>query len=196
MQHPTSLRLYDYWTRRLVETATPGGIAPFAAGAPLGDLFLLGLEDGAPLRFCGAAVAARYGGASVSGRFLALWSDGDRRRIERGLGLMAADGVGLLARIAGETAGGGFTDFEMVLLPVRGARGCDRALGSLVRIGGHDDRQPIRARLVAQSLRTVRLLRPRRPGFPRPAPADAPPPAPAAGNRSRRGHLTVICGGR
>lgn len=199
MQHPTSLRLYDYWNRRLAAAGAPaGGVIGFAGGAPLADLFLLALQPAAivPIRFCGAAIAARYGEAPAPAGFLGLWSERDRARIARCLQAMPEDSVGLLARIAGETAGGGFTDFEMLLLPLHGASGCDRAVGALSRIGGHDDRQPIRARLVAQSLRAIRVLRPRRECSARAAPASGRRATPPGEDRRCRSHLTLIAGGR
>ena len=46
----------------------------------------------------------------------------------------------------------------MLLLPLAGETAPAGAIGSMVRIGGHEESNRIRARIVAQSLRSIRFL--------------------------------------
>ena len=64
----------------------------------------------------------------------------------------------MVAGVLGETLGGGVISYEMLLLPLSGEDGAAGAIGSMVRIGGHDETNRIRARIVAQSLRSIRFL--------------------------------------
>ena len=86
----------------------------------------------------------------------------------------------------------------MLLLPLAGENGAAGAIGSMVRIGGHDELNRIRARIVAQSLRSIRFL----PGVGNRSGAGyipAPPTSsrqPHLGTRRRYGHLTVVSGGK
>jgi hypothetical protein len=109
---------------------------------------------------------------------------------------MAVHSTGLVAGVTGETVGGGFSAFEMLLLPLAAASGIGGAIGSMARIGGHAETNRIRARLVSQSLCSTRFMS----AVPHPvapvAPTVAPgPPDPLSSVLRRHGHLTVINGG-
>ena len=196
MKHEISTALYDYWLGcHTDEAVRAGGISAVALAPLLPDLFLLDLSPlGEPrFRFCGAAIATRYGRDLTDESFLALWSPEDRRALDRDLRLMSMRSGGMVAGVMGETMGGGFVSFEMLLLPLIGQHGGAGAIGSLARIGGHDDSNRIRGRIVAQFLRSTRFL-PRgaaKPAGERPATAD-PGPVMAAKTPRRYGHLTLV----
>jgi len=202
MKHIVSCQLYAYWNRRRGGQAAPNrsAIEPYDLGAMLVDTFLLDLKstNSANFRFCGSNIAMRYGRDLADEDFLALWSADDRKSLAHHLILMADDAVAMTAGVVAETAGGGFTTFEMVLLPLSGASGCDRAIGSFVRTGGHSDANPVGARIVSQSLRSMRFLTPRTEPFMKaPDRSIPPPPAPAMSDMRRKyGHLVVMDGGK
>ncbi len=202
MKHTVSRQLYAYWNRRRAGRPAPdrSAIEPYDLGAMLVDIFLIDLRgvDKTKIRFCGSSIALRYGRDLADEDFLALWNDDDRQSLAHHLALMAEDAVAMTAGVVAETAGGGFTTFEMLLLPLAGARGCDRAIGCLVRTGGHSDANRVGARIVAQSLRSLRFLTPRAEPFANAPDRSIPPPAAPTMSAVRRkyGHLVVMDGGK
>jgi hypothetical protein len=202
MKHIVSRQLYAYWNRRRGSQPAPDrtAIEPYDLGPMLVDTFLLDLQgtNKTKFRFCGSNIAMRYGRDLADEDFLALWSHDDRQSLAHHLKLMAEDAVAMAAGVVAETAGGGFITFEMVLLPLTGVRGCDRAIGCLVRIGGHNDANRVGARIVSQSLRSMRFLTPRAEPFKNaPDRSIPPPPAPAMSEvRRKYGHLVVMDGGK
>ncbi len=201
MKHETSVALHEYWK-------SCGSCAGVAAGdiragelkPLLGSLFLLDLSPEAGFRFqyCGSALTARYGRDLTGQSFLSLWTGADRNLLEDELGSTGGGLSGLVVGVLGETAGGGFTSFEMLLLPIGSTVRRAGAIGSMVRIGGHEDVNRIRARLVGQSVQSLRFLPPI--GFPPPrretGPALALPAAPRSEVRRRYRHLTLLQGGK
>lgn len=199
MKHATSIALYSYWQSCRRTTGIPAIVVEAAQLAPIvGSLFLVDLtpDDGAPLRYCGNELALRYGRDLTNEPFLALWNRADRDMLEPDLGAMAVDSAGLVAGVMVETVGGGYSAFEMLLLPLRGTSGNAGAIGSMARVGGHQETNRVRARVVSQSLRSIRFL---------PAPDQrsiAVSPDPSAGRlpiqipRRQYGHLSVVSGGR
>ncbi len=206
MKHIVSRQLYAYWNRRRGNQSAPcrSAIEPYDLGPMLVDTFLLDLKgtNGTKFRFCGSNIAMRYGRDLGDEDFLALWNDDDRKSLAHHLTLMAEDAVAMIAGVVAETAGGGFIAFEMVLLPLSGASGragrCDCAIGSLVRTGGHSDTNRVGARIVSQSLRSMRFLTPRvEPFMKAPDRSIPPPPAPDMSEARRKyGHLIVMDGGK
>ena len=206
MKHIVSRQLYAYWNRRRGSQSAPGrsAIEPHDLGPMLVDTFLLDLKgkDRTKFRFCGSNIAMRYGRDLADEDFLALWNDDDRKSLAHHLTLMAEDAVAMIAGVVAESAGGGFITFEMVLLPLAGAKGCakgcDSAIGCLVRTGGHSDTNPAGARIVSQSLRSMRFLTPRiEPVMNAPDRSIPPPLAPDTSNvRRKYGHLIVMDGGK
>jgi hypothetical protein len=200
MKHETSIALYAYWQSCHGRMGAPAGEVKAVELAPiLPSLFLVDLDIAAGLRvrFCGAAMAMRYGRDLADESFLALWEPADRDALKRDLRASVARSSGLVAGIMAETVGGGFTAFEMLLLPLAGDIGAAGAIGSMVRVGGHEEMNRIRARVVTQSLRSVRFLPSqgplRHPGMPG---RKAFPTAIPAQPQRRYGHLTVLSGGR
>jgi hypothetical protein len=198
MKHATSIALHAYWQSCHRRGGVPvGGIVAAELAPLLPSLFLTDLDfaDGLRFRFCGAAVAARYGRDLAEENFLGLWRGADRINLERDLRSLAPHAAGLLAGVIAETVGAGITTFEMLLLPLAGESGAAGLIGSMARTGGHDETNRIRARLVAQSLRSTRFL---------PAP-QSPPGRPScepaketfvSEMRRRYRHLTLVPGGK
>jgi hypothetical protein len=166
LKHATSIALHAYWQSRRGRTGgATSGIRATELAPLLPSLFLIELDTlaGCPFRFCGAALAMRYGRDLTDESFMALWTAEDRASLERDFEVISARTAGLVAGLLAETVGGGFIAFEMLLLPISGERnpgGACGAIGSMVRIGGHDETNRIRARLTSQSLRSVRFLPP------------------------------------
>ena len=200
MKHDTSLALYAYWQSCRRQTGVrAGGLRAAELTSILPSLFLVDLtaSGGFRFRFCGAAIASRYGRDLNDEGFLPLWNNDDRATLERNLRFIASRPSGLVAGVMAETVAGGFTSFEMLLLPLAGEHGAAGAIGSMARIGGHDEMNRIRARIVAQWLRSIRFLSAADAG---PAHAPLPPlrtfPAPPVGASRRYRHLTVVTGGK
>ncbi len=202
MKHEISTALYDYWLSRHRHTSVrASGIQPAELASLLPSLFLVELDPSDRpqfrFRFCGASIATRYGRDLTGESFLALWNSDDRAMLQRDLRALAFRSTGMVTGVMAETMGGGIISYEMLLLPLAGENRTAGAIGSMVRIGGHDESNRIRARIVSQSLRSIRFL----PiagsesisGFARGALALS-----AADRRLRRryGHLTVVTGGK
>ena len=162
MKHETSTALYAYW---LAASATPACRRRRSArpsslrfSPPYSSLIWISPPAFASA-ICGASIATRYG------------RDLTRRKLPGPLGRArpraararpAGDGVALHRpgrRRAGETVGGGFISFEMLILPLSGGRRRgrgDRLDGAHRRARG--DRIGSAPEFVAQSLRSVRFL--------------------------------------
>jgi hypothetical protein len=199
LKHDTSLALYAYWERcRRTSGIRASGIRAAELAAILPSLFLLDLPPSGSFRFrfCGAALATRYGRDLCEEGFLPLWNADDRTTLEPNLRFIAARSAGLVAGIMAETVGGGFTAFEMLLLPLAGENGAAGAIGSMVRIGGHEEANRIRARIVGQWLRSIRFLPAQEPARPARVPGAYMVPAPPPGGGRRYRHLTVVSGGK
>jgi hypothetical protein len=202
MKHEISTALYEYWLSCRHETGVRANGIRAAELAPiLPSLFLIDIDFSEDpefhFRFCGASIASRYGRDLAEESFLSLWSPDDRHSLKRDLRANSFPSTGLVAGVMCETMGSGFISFEMMLLPLAGENGTAGAIGSMVRIGGHEESNRIRARIVAQSLRSVRFLPTvlrRDANF---APASAPlVPDPSYANLRRYRHLTVVSGGK
>jgi hypothetical protein len=180
MKHEVTLALHAYWQSCQGDDGVRPTSMRAAELAPLLPfLFLVDINPPAEprFRFCGAALAMRYGRDLTDEAFLPMWSAQDRSTLLHDLKLVAAGSAGLVAGVMAETVGGGFTSFELLL-------------------GGHEETNRIRARILAQWLRSTRFLSARINGHApslvaRFVPTDfAPPP------RRRYGHLTVLSGGK
>ena len=198
MKHETSLALYAYWQSCHRETGVPPlGIRATELAPILPSLFLVELDLAAGLRFrfCGATMATRYGRDLTDSSFLELWNAEDRETLLQSVRLMASRTTGLVAGVMGESMAGGFTSFEMLLLPLAGESRPAGAIGSMVRIGGHEEVNRIRAKLSSQRLRSVRFL-PAEKKRPRDRHLAEMQPAMVSQVRRRYGHLTVVTGGK
>jgi len=198
MKHETSLALHAYWQSCHRESGVPPlGIRATELAPILPSLFLIDLDVAAGLRFrfCGATMAIRYGRDLTDDSFLELWNAEDRETLAQSIRLMASRTTGLVAGVMGESIAGGFTSFEMLLLPLAGDSGAAGAIGSMVRIGGHEEANRIRAKLTAQRLRSIRFLpAEKKRGRTRDLPETQP--AMISEVRRRYGHLTVVSGGK
>jgi hypothetical protein len=193
MKHATSRGLYDHWDglRRGRPAPERGDLPPTVLGSRLVEAFLLDLAAGTEpcYRFCGSEIAMRYGRDLADEPFLRPFAARDRDALAERLADLRAHAIGFVAGIAAETAGSGFSTYEILLLPLRGAVAWDGAIGSMARTGGHEARNKAAARILAQSLRSLRVLG-----------ADEalliPPPAPPADpvSRPRRPHLVLVRG--
>ncbi len=200
MKHKASAALYGYWLScHTEETVRARAVSAVELAPLLPDLFLVDLtgSEKARFRFCGAAIAFRYGRDLADESFLALWSPDDRLTLEHDLNVMSSRSSGLVAGVMGETMGGGFIAYEMLLLPLAGELGGAGILGSMVRVGGHEEQNRIRGRIVAQSIRSSRFLPAAEAstGRARSAALDALRQTPEP-RRRHYGHLTVVSGGR
>lgn len=202
MKHEISTALYDYWlSRHQNAPVRPSGITPAELAPLLPSLFLIELDASEHpvfrFRYCGASIARRYGRDLSDEDFLALWSPSDRMSLQRDLRAVAFRSTGMVTGVLAETMAGGFVSYEMLLLPLAGDSSAAGALGSMVRIGGHEESNRLKARIVSQSLRSFRFL---------PVAGSSVgsgPPRGAAGfplaglqQRRRYGHLTVLPGGK
>jgi hypothetical protein len=201
MKHESSIALFSAWDRWRgdAQLADPSLVSPADLGALLPDLILIDLaEPDFRFRFSGAGVATRYGRDLQDESFLSIWQAADAAGMTRLLAGIKTRRTGIVAGFHGETAGGGYTAFELLLLPLGTDNACVSAVGLIVRTGGHDDANRLRARLVSQTLVSVRVLESSRPGRPRRLqhPLESQRRVSLDGFRSRYGHLTVIHGGR
>jgi hypothetical protein len=141
-------------------------------------------------------LSRRYGRDLSGEHFLNLWNVDDRKTMERHLSVVSMRSAGLVAGVMGETIGAGFTSFELLLLPLAGPSGTAGAIGSMERIGGHEEMNRIRARLVSQTLRSLRFL----PASNRPSSPFSllgVVPSAAAPRRPRlHPHLSLVVGGK
>ncbi len=202
MKHATSRNLYAYWNRRRDGRAAPDrhDIEPYDLGAELVDTFLIRIDDDgtARFRFCGSSIAMHYGRDLGDEDFLKNWNPEDRATLKSHIEMMTANAAGFVAGMVAETASGGFTTFELILLPLMNEGRCDRAIGCLGRVGGHAVTNRIKARIVSQSLRSVRLLNTHEaPGISAAARKLPPPPLPDQTSvRGKFGHLVLVQGGK
>jgi hypothetical protein len=202
MKHETSNALYAYW----LGCHREGGVRATALQAEelapiLPSLFLIDIEnsDNARFRFrfCGASIAARYGRDLSDESFLGLWNATDATTLNRDLRPAVFRSTGMVAGVMAETVGGGFVSHEMLLLPLAGQNGTAGAIGSMVRVGGHEETNRVRARILSQSLRSIRFLPDIRAHIVRGRLAALPRSVAAAfGTPRRYGHLTVVPGGK
>jgi hypothetical protein len=199
MKHETSIALHAYWQSCHRDSRVrPLSIRATELAPLLPSLFLLDLSPaaGPRFRFCGATIATRYGRDLTDDNFLDLWNPADRETLRRNLDLMESAPTGFVAGVMAESVAGGFTNFEMLLLPLAGDAGAAGVIGSMVRIGGHEETNRIRARIATQWLRSTRFLSAAPTEIPRSAFPLAAPPARPSRDRRRYGHLTVLIGGK
>lgn len=202
MKHDTSRALYRYWLDCHGESGVrAAAIRAAELAAILPNVFLIDLDDAIEprwrFRFCGASIATRYGRDLSGESFLELWSLGDATTFKRDLYAPAFRSTGMAVGLLAETVGGGFAAYEMLILPLAGDSGAAGAIGSMAHVGGHEETNRVRARIVGQSLRSIRFL-PQvgrnavRTGFVvNPALLAQP-----QNLRKRYGHLTVVTGGK
>jgi hypothetical protein len=100
MKHETSLALYAYWQScRRGLGVRAGGLRATELAPILTSLFLFDTPHSGDfrLRFCGAALATRYGRDLSDENFLSLWNAEDRDTLERNLRFSGPRSTGLVA---------------------------------------------------------------------------------------------------
>jgi len=202
MKHKVSRELFEYWNRRRGQEKVPqrSAIEPFDLGRKLVDTFLIQSNaSGDPIfRFCGSNIANRYGRDLTGENFLMAWPVDERPEIKGNFTRMSQTGLGFVGGFAAETAGGGIINYELTILPLRGGAKLDQAIGAIVRVGGHEETNRVRDRIVSQTLRSVRVLEERDKAFlePRDITHRLPPLPKPAQIRKHYGHLAVVNGGK
>jgi hypothetical protein len=202
MKHEISRALYDYWISRYRDAEVrASGIRAVELAPLLPSLFLIELDPAErPLfrfRYCGASIATRYGRDLSDENFLELWDASDQATLRRDLRAPAFRSTGMVVGVLAETLGGGVISYETLLLPLAGENGTAGAIGSMTRIGGHDETNRLRARIVTQSLRSIRFLPVAGQQAQRGNLLRAVAPAAEEFQIHRRyGHLTVLTGGK
>jgi hypothetical protein len=199
MKHATSLALHLYWQKRQRNEGVRAGAIYAGELAPiLNSVFLLAANSGRDptFTFCGADIAARYGRDLCPEPFLDLWTGTDRDIIAGHIVSLSTERKGLVAGMIAETIGGGFTCFELLLLPLSAGSGSAGLLCSMARVGGHEETNRVRAQIVAQSLRSARFLASATHEAPTSNPTRFGWKGPGGELPRRYGHLTVLSGGR
>lgn len=196
MKHATSKALHAYWTNCQGRAGTAANALSPLLAPLLPSVFLLDLSSPkATISCCGQAIGTRYGRDLTGESFLSLWQAEDRRDMSRDLRALTRHASGLVAGVLGETVGSGFVAFEMLLLPLYGQNGVSGAIGSMARVGGHEETNRVRARLLSQSLRSVRFLSPLANGQATSPAGDTAAVCSLPAAPRRYGHLTLVSGG-
>ena len=204
MKHATSRELYDYWNRLRGREAAPerSAIEPGDIRRILPDTFILEVVDRNRylFRLAGTRLCSAYCREIKGSDFLDLWGTADRQAMATLATAVASDAAAAVLTIEGRTARDRALTAELLLLPLRhGGPAYDRIIGSCAAIERPYwvGAEPI----VHQTILALRLIWPdERPYFMRRA-SDralaAPAPLPGLdGNPRRRGHLTVVNGGK
>jgi hypothetical protein len=136
MKHPSTRKVFDYWTERRGERTAPqrGDIDPARIRHALGDTFMLAADFVDQLRFrlAGTRVCALFCREIKGEAFNSLWSETGRRAIEELTLAVTAENAGIVAGLRGRTDDGTEIALEMLLLPLAHAGHARiRALGVL-----------------------------------------------------------------
>lgn len=204
MKHATSRELFDYWNR--VRDGVPAprrvDIEPSDIRRILADAFILECADREhyPIRLAGTRICGLLCREIKGDDFRSLWQAADRDAVATLGTAIASDAAGAVLTVDARTDRGRTLTAEVLMLPLRhNGPANDRILGSLAPF----DRpywvgtEPVSALAIV----SLRLIWPdEQPHFLRRAPAagqDLPHPAAIpAPNARRRGHLTILDGGK
>jgi hypothetical protein len=139
MKHPLSRELYEYWNSQRGARSTPerGDIDPGAIKRILGDSFVLSVEPGEDpvFRVAGTRICALFGRELRGEGFAGIWRQEHAGQIRELVGLVAEEGIGVLAGARTEANEELHCSLEVLVLPLshRGRSG-RRMLGSLVTL--------------------------------------------------------------
>jgi hypothetical protein len=203
MKHMTSRELYAYWNRVRRGRPAPrrNDIEPSDIRRILADTFILevGDRDRLPIRLAGTRMCGLYCREIKGGDFLDLWAPNDRNAIATLATAVGVDAAAAVVTVDAINARGKRLTCEVLLLPLRhNGPNYDRILGSYAPLERPYwlGTEPI----LRQTLTSLRLIWPdEQPTFLRRASDQAvsspiiPFPLP---DRRRRGHLTVLDGGK
>jgi hypothetical protein len=185
VKHPSSRRLYAYWSERRANRPAPerSDIDPAAIRALLGDSFVLSGENERRFRVAGTRIGALFGRELRGEPFASIW-DGRSAALIRDAVMGVAEGAGIIAGAQAQGRAGPTIHLELLLLPLIHAQTIGgRMLGLLTA----QERPYWLGMWPAAPLRlaTIRYL------------VEPAAPALIARVRARRPrHLTVIEGGR
>jgi hypothetical protein len=137
MRHPLTRELYDYWNRRRGAEAMPerDDIDPAAIRRILADSFVLAVEPGQSPRFrvAGTKVCELFCRELRGEDFMGLWGHEAAPQMCDFIGLVAGEGIGILAGVTMEAGDGLACPLELLILPLSfQGKGGQRMLGSLV----------------------------------------------------------------
>jgi hypothetical protein len=202
MKHATSHELYAYWDRVRRSRPAPrrSEIEPSDIRRILADTFILEVGDRSsfPVRLAGTRLCGLYCREIRGADFLDLWTANDREAIATLATSVATDAAAAVATIEATNAERRSVTCELLLLPLHhNGPDYDRILGSCAPLERPHWLGTVP--VVEQSLASLRLIWPDdqpkflrratdRPGSSKPIPFPLP-------NR-RRGHLTVLEGGK
>lgn len=136
MKHPSTRRLFDYWTERRGDRPAPErfDIDPAAIRHALGDTFMLAADFVDQLRFrlAGTRVCALFCREIKGEVFSEIWGETSREAIDDLTQAVTAENDGFVAGVAGRTEDGHELGLEMLLLPLaHSGHARIRALGVL-----------------------------------------------------------------
>jgi hypothetical protein len=203
MKHATSRELYGYWDRVRRSRPAPrrSEIEPSDIRRILADTFILEVanRNNFPVRLAGTRICGLYCREIKGGDFLDLWTPHDREAIATLATAVSVDAAAAVVTIEATNADNRNVTCEILLLPLRhNGPDYDRILGSCAPlerpywIGA----EPI----VRQSLTSLRLIWPdEQPAFLRRSTdhrVGASQPIPFPVPQRRRGHLTLLEGGK
>jgi hypothetical protein len=206
MKHATSRELYAYWdrVRRGQPAPTRAEIEPSDIRQILADTFILEVQgrDRYQIRLAGTRICSAYCREIKNTEFLDLWRPADRNAIATLATAVFEDAAGAVVTIDAHTTRNKVLVCELLLLPLRhNAETCNRILGSFATIERPYwlGSEPI----VGQEISSLRLIWPdAQPQFMRrkadrgESSANVVPLPFLATSQRRRGHLTVLDGGK
>ena len=136
MKDQKTIDLFLYWNRLRDGRPAPrrNEIEPADIRSLLGDTFILE-EDArgqAVFRLAGTRLCALFGKELKGFVFSSLWSDRDRRIVNRLAGNAFRDNCVVALSLEGHSRAGRMIAMELVLLPIQGNGDGARALGSAV----------------------------------------------------------------
>ena len=121
MKHPSSRAFFTYWNAQRGDARAPerSEIEPNAVRELLGDIFVLGYDNGAgyPFRVAGTRVSALLGRDLKDVGFSALFAADGRREIEDVISYVAEEMLPVIAGITATSETGQPAHLELLLLP-------------------------------------------------------------------------------
>lgn len=122
MKHPSTRRLYEYWTEKRGDRPAPArlDIDPAAIRHELGDTFMLAADfiDQLRFRLAGTRVCALFCREIKGEAFRSLWSPASQKAIDNIAQAVTAENEGFVAGLTGRADDGDEIALEMLLLPL------------------------------------------------------------------------------
>jgi hypothetical protein len=122
MKHPSTRKLFDYWTERRGNRPAPErfDIDPAEIRHALGDTFMLAADFVDQLRFrlAGTRVCTLFCREIKGETFASLWGEASRKAVEELAQAVTAENEGFVAGLTGYTEDRSEVGLEMLLLPL------------------------------------------------------------------------------